>query len=438
MSAVPSQSPVRWGLTGRRVVAAPAVRVPRGRVLPAFKSPELLAVCAGRLEAGEVVALVPTTATAAYVDRVEDLLGRYAASRPADETREGILALPTSGSTGSPKLVALPASGIAAFLRWAETAFGLDAATTSLSLSPWNFDVALLDTWAVLAAGGEVLAAEASRMRDPSYLAVLLRGQRPTFVQVVPATLEVLLAAVADDGLPSVRDVVLTGGVVTRARRAAAADAFPNARFHHVYGATEVNDCLLATLSGSELAAMDDLPLGVPIEGCEVHLAGREDGVGEILVRSPWMARGYLHEGGLEPLPTVEIAGRGAFYPMRDRATLTDGQLTYAGRVDRTVKVRGQRISLDEVEQVARATDLVGMACAWLGGPGNAEEVHLAYTAPEVGQPPVPGLRLRVAMSSGLPSYAMPNQLHPFAEPFPLNGNGKPDLLTIKQSTETS
>lgn len=415
----------------------------------ATKSPQVLRACIDLINRGGVAALVPAAASDAYLDeiarRMEYFVSTRAAAVSVGET--GILALPTSGSTGTPKLVALPAAGVARFLSWGGEYFGFDASTVSLSLSPWNFDISLLDTWAVLAAHGTVVAADAARLHDAAYLKRLLVEHQPTFVQVVPSTLDALLRATDEASYDSLQHVVLTGGVASQPTRGAAARAFPEAVFHNVYGATEVNDCLAQTLTGQEFAEAETLSLGGPIAGCEVVLhadgaahpvgGSKDDSHGELLVRTPWMALGYIADGMIQPLPATEVEAQGLLYPMKDLAACTAGSLTYLGRRDRTVKIRGQRINLDEIEQAARKTSLTGMGCAWIEDSAGVQELHLAYTAPHPGETAASGLRLRMQMSRLLPAFAMPNHFHPFAGPFPLNGNGKPDLTTIRQRVES-
>jgi len=418
-------------------------------VYRATKNTHLIGACVELINRGGVAALVPASASDAYLDEIARQVEHFARSRTVSTSSgsDGILALPTSGSTGSPKLVAIPMPGIVRFLAWGEEYFGFDASTVSLSLSPWNFDVSLLDTWAVLAAGGTVVAADAAKLHDARYLTRLLVEHRPTFVQVVPSTLDALVNAAGDDIYESVRDVVLTGGVASRSSRAASARLFPTAAFHNVYGATEVNDCLVQTLSAEEFAESETLPLGSPITGCEVVLStdgnvqpvgGCTDDVeGELLVHTPWMALGYITDGDLHPLSGIEVETFGLLYPMKDRASYAAGRLTYLGRRDRTIKLRGQRVNLDEIEQAARQTGLAGMACAWVDDSTTTQELHLAYTAPDYGSPPASGLQLRLQMSRRLPAFAMPNHLHSFGRPFPLNGNGKPDLPMVRTRVES-
>lgn len=426
-----------------------AVTGPDFGVYRAMKNSQTIGACVDLINRGGVAALLPTSASDSYLGEVVRQVDQFTRSRSLslDGDSQGIVALPTSGSTGSPKLVAIPATGIARFLAWGKEYFGFNASTVSLSLSPWNFDVSFLDTWAVLAAGGVVVAADTDRLQDTRYLRGLLVEHRPTFVQVVPSTLDALISAADEEqAFTSVRDLVLTGGAASRSSRAAIARLFPAAEFHNVYGATEVNDCLIQKLSAAEFSEAETLPLGSPLSGCEIVLNSRdktqqigqyaEDAEGELLVRTPWMALGYISEGSLQPLPGTVLETYGLLYPMKDQALCSGGTLTYLGRLDRTIKLRGRRINLDEIEQVVRQTGLAGMVCAWVDDSANAQELHVAYTTPGHDSLPASGLKLRLLMSRYLPAFAMPNHFHPFKGAFPLNGNGKPDLSTIKKQVE--
>ncbi|PZP28639.1 MAG: hypothetical protein DI613_12695 [Kocuria rhizophila] len=409
----------------------------------AAKNRSLIHQCVEVLNREGVVTLVPISASDDYLTTIAEQIEQFATTRSASTVawEGGVLAVPTSGSTGAPKIVALPAAGITQFLDWGRNYFDFESATVSMSLSPWNFDVSLLDTWAVLAAGGTVVAAEAARLHDTAYLTRLLDQHRPTFIQAVPSTLDALINAAENAVYPSVKDIVLTGGVAAQPLRAAATRIFPAATFHNIYGATEVNDCLIETLQAEQFADTATLPLGKPITGCEIHLDTNGVGAplqettadmrGELFVRTPWMALGYITGGSITPLPLNDEG----LYPTKDQVIWSDRQLMYQGRRDRMVKVRGQRVNLEEIEHSASRTSLVGMTCAWLEDSASTEELHLAYTSPAHSFAAT-GLKLRMAMSAYLPAFAMPNHLHAFTEPFPLNGNGKPDLPTIKSLVE--
>ncbi len=415
-------------------------------VYRATKRHDLIDKCINLVNQGGVVALVSDAATDDYFTSIIEQVENFSRSRIAHPDRpEGILALPTSGSTGTPKLVAIPAASIKRFIAWGSEYFAFTESTVSLSLSPWNFDISLLDAWAVLASGGTVVAAEPAKIHIEGYLAYLVRAYKPQFLQVVPATLEALVASSRKQSYDCVRDVALTGGVASKSLRSRATQIFPRAKFHNIYGSTEVNDCMINSMSADCFAGTETLSLGVPISECIIRIRanGQHDkmpdslkanvGEGELLVWTPWIARGYITNGKLASLPKDS----NGLYPMKDHVSLACGQVFYRGRQDRTIKIRGQRVNLDEIENAARRTELVGMAHAWVHYNDSGQEIHLAYTPFAQKNTPISGLQLRIALSRILPTFAMPNHLHPFSTQFPLNGNGKPDTVHIESIIES-
>ncbi|QFZ20678.1 AMP-binding protein [Saccharothrix syringae] len=95
---------------------------------------------------------------------------------------------------------------------------------------------------------------------------------------------------------------------------------------------------------------------GLPLAGLTVHVLD-EDGVrqpegvlGEIYVEGPSVADGYLD-------PTAEDAARlgGGRLHTRDAGFLLDGELYVVGRLGDSVKVNGQSVFVEDVEQELRA-----------------------------------------------------------------------------------
>ncbi|RYP53444.1 hypothetical protein DL768_001589 [Monosporascus sp. mg162] len=91
----------------------------------------------------------------------------------------------------------------------------------------------------------------------------------------------------------------------------------------------------------------------------------RIDEVGELLIESPAMARGYLDDAEktrksfIDPPEWLKFMGvESKLYRTGDLVAYAhDGTLVYAGRVDHQVKVRGQRMELGEVEH---AINMIG------------------------------------------------------------------------------
>lgn len=408
----------------------------------AFKSGQLIQKWAARLQSGEIVALIPQRSTEEYEKRVaKELLSFQGYTQGS--LLKGALCFPTSGSTGLPKLVVIPFSRVIKFISWSCSNFNFSSQTRSLSISPWNFDVSLLDTWSVLAAGGKVIACESEKIHDKRYLRNLLVNSGVDFIQLVPSTLSAVASSMESrDVLESVNHVVLTGGIASQSSRKKIAQIFPSATFYNVYGSTEVNDCFMYTMDAKEFGFRESLPLGQAISNSVIHYIEQNGKLvrpqripleGELYVTTPWEAIGYIKGGAFEQLPCLKI-GADRLHPTKDVMRFDGQNFHFRGRKDRTIKIRDQRVNLDQIESIACQNDSVDMAYAWATGEEGEQEIHLAYSAKDPLKAPS-GLAIRIDMSKSLPLYAMPNKFH-LLDSLPLNGNGKPDKTRIQQLVE--
>lgn len=352
--------------------------------------------------------LVPHDAGAGYTDRINQDL------RDLTEDFGDACGLwtTTSGSTGRPKIVAHDPEGVDRFVGWARDHFDLGTDTVSLSLSPMNFDIATLDVWAVLAAGGRVVFAPQDDLTNGPALAEAARTHGVTLLQAVP----VVLTLIARAGLPAprIRTVVSTGDFYPLETLPDLHAAFPEADLWSVYGSTETNDSFILDLRRATAGE-----LGRPIDG--VH--HRVDATGELVVSTPFQALGYVNapndawrnSGGRREFRTGDLVTTGA-----------DGTLRLAGRSDRQVKVRGVRLSLDAVEAVLRHQNGVADAVVTARGRGSGDKELLAAVLVEPGAA-VSNLALRSAVSSTLTPTAVPSRTFLTTEPFPVTGTGKTD-----------
>ncbi|CAA7016042.1 unnamed protein product [Microthlaspi erraticum] len=144
---------------------------------------------------------------------------------------------------------------------------------------------------------------------------------------------------------------------------------FPETCFLNLYGSTEVSgDCTYFDCSGlPELLKTEKIgsvPIGKPMSNCRIVLFGDEDkpNEGEICVGGLCLSQGYLHSS-MESQGYVKLhnsslcnhltndCGSELYYRTGDYGQkLSSGDLVLIGRRDRTVKLNGQRIALEETE----------------------------------------------------------------------------------------
>jgi len=185
-------------------------------------------------------------------------------------------------------------------------------------------------------------------------------------------------------------------------------------------------------------------PVGFPLETVEITLldaAGQPvigEGIGEIRVRSRYLARGYWNQPELtaQRFQTDPADSRYRIYRMGDLARRRpDGMLEWLGRNDRRVKIRGYTVDLEAIENAlirlpgvreaivatkpaARDTALVAYVCL---GPAAVERSVSA---------------LRAALAQELSAYMLPARFV-LLDALPRQPNGKVDVSALPVAGQT-
>jgi amino acid adenylation domain-containing protein/FkbM family methyltransferase len=124
-------------------------------------------------------------------------------------------------------------------------------------------------------------------------------------------------------------------------------------------------------------------------------------------------------------------------YRTGDRVVLQpDGSLTFLGRIDRQLKIRGARLDPGEVERWIERHPAVARAVVAQRAPGpDAPAVLVAWCVPRdleaVHDPEAMSAEIRLHASRGLPHWAVPHQVE-LIEALPLGPSGKPDESQLR------
>jgi non-ribosomal peptide synthetase component F len=154
---------------------------------------------------------------------------------------------------------------------------------------------------------------------------------------------------------------------------------------------------------------------------------------GEIYVRSPHLARGYLNDTAL----TVEKFLRNPFTQGKDDRLyktgdmgryLPDGTVEFACRIDNQVKIRGYRIELGEIESVLARHPGIREAVVVTRQDGAGDKQLIAYTVPRETAPTIQELRKH--LRANLPDYMVPSDFVTI-DFLPLTPNGKLDRKAL-------
>ena len=352
----------------------------------------------------------------------------------------------TSGSTGTPKAVLGRIRGLAQFIQWEITEFGLDQSTRVSQLTIPGFDVYLRDVFAALCAGGTVCIPPADTILDSRALVQWLEAEAVTHVHCVPTVLRSLFDAPLSAGsLPALGHVLLAGEQLLPADANRWIALFgPRARLVNLYGPTETTLAKFFYRLPAEPIGESFVAVGRPMPGTQAFLFDERmelcapGQAGEVHIRTPYRSLGYYRRDELTAAAFVPnpLTGDGdLLYKTGDLGVvLPDGNFRLLGRKDFQVKIRGMRVEPGEVETILARLPGV-RECAVLAQSDNTGVKRLvAYVAGTEAQDIVnPRAALTAALAAALPDYMLPSQLI-FLAALPRTPNGKLDRKALPEA----
>ncbi|MEZ0111017.1 mycobactin peptide synthetase MbtE [Catenulispora sp. EB89] len=335
----------------------------------------------------------------------------------------------TSGSTGEPKGVVVTQRAVAALAAATVEGFGLTEHDRTLAYASFGFDVSVLDLWVPLAVGASVQLAPEPDRTDPARLRRFLIGHRVTFGSLPPMLLPLLDPA----DYPEFR-TLMTGDEAPPPEQLGRWSA-GGRRFFNCYGPTETTVQVTAFEGAGE--HLGPLPIGRALAGHRVHVVDEAlDPVppgtpGELLIGGPGLARGYLGAAGATAdrfVPDPFGSRPGArLYRTGDRVVQDpDGTLTHLGRIDRQIKIRGQRVEPGEVETVLRAHPAVVQAAAFAVPAAGGYELLAAVASADT----LSAADVRAWCADRLPTAFVPSRVV-VLDRLPATASGKVDTARI-------
>ena len=364
-----------------------------------------VALFVGCVNRGVVPLMLPDTMAPELFERLRSTYE----GKPTDS--ELALLLTTSGSTGSPKLVRIGRAALAADNKMSEVLFELDSSTRMTMILPICYAWGLSVVCSVLEAGGTLVMTRKTVM-DPE-LADVMRDARATHVAGVPYMYEALDRFRFFDGdFPSLRALLVSGGALAPALRRKYAE-FAKGRgiaFFEGYGQTETTGVMTTIRTDVHLDLIGSIGKSENGGGFRV-----EDG--ELVYEGPIVAMGYavcaedLMKG--DEWKGVRRTG--------DMAKIdADGYVTLTGRASRFLKIFGNRVSLEEVENLVK-DGFAGAGCAATGADNDLHVFVCGVSAADVEKFLVAKLHFNATVV----------KVH-VLDSIPLNANGKTDYPKLK------
>jgi amino acid adenylation domain-containing protein len=422
----------------------------RQQYLAEVRPKAIIALAAGSSERQEIEAMAARIAENGRIPLpvfapggANDFLTDYSGDDPPVTTGADDLAcvIFTSGSTGKPKGVLGRHSSLTHFVPWIAQTFEISAEDRFSVLAGLSSNILQREIFTALSLGATLLIPGSSAAARSTQLDVFLRESEITVVHLTPAMAQ-MIAQTAGGPIPGVRRVFFAGDLLSLRDVEKTRDLMPQADIINFYASSESQRASgYKVFSGKAAAGAKEIPpLGRGVEDVQLLVAnarGEMAGVGElgeIWVRSPHLALGYLGDEKFtaEKFIVNPFTGRAGdrIYRTGERGRLLpDGEVEFAGRPEHQASIRGFRIDLSEIEcALARHAGVRSAAVA--ARQDGAEETRLVgYVVPEKEPGPNPG-DLRLFLRRILPDYMLPSAFV-FLKALPLTAGGKIDRAAL-------
>lgn len=342
----------------------------------------------------------------------------------------------TSGSTGKPKGVMIEHGSLFNRLEWMQNEYLLDKDDKILFKTPYSFDVSVWEIfwWAMY--GSQLIILEDGSEGDPQKILEIIEKKKVSILHFVPSMLNIFLLYI-DTNKINISNVALkkvfTSG---EALEIDSVNIFKklfninNTELHNLYGPTEATVDIAYFNCGNLSESSEFVPIGKAIANNRVFIADRDlneapkGNEGEIVIQGINLARGYLNNTERTGESFVRDSSGARTYKTGDFGIeLPDGNIKYLGRKDNQVKIRGNRIELDEVRKVILENSNIKDCRVIDSNDLNENKKIICFY---VSSQPIQEKNLVKVLERHLPNYSIPNLFIKIKD-IPLTLHGKLD-----------
>jgi amino acid adenylation domain-containing protein len=337
----------------------------------------------------------------------------------------------TSGSTGEPKGVMIEHGSALNTVLDINDRFSVGPEDRILALSSLSFDLSVYDIFGALAAGATIVLPHPSSVRAPDDWAALIRHERITVWNSVPALLDMLVDHVGSRREllgGSLRLALLSGDWIPVELPDRIRALISGLQVISLGGATEASIWSIFYTIGAVGEGWTSIPYGRSLRHQQMHVLN--DAMqsvptwvaGEIYIGGVGLARGYWRDKTRTNAQFLRHPQTGErLYRTGDRGRyLPSGDIEFLGREDDQVKIQGFRIELGEIEAALTRHPKVKAAVVVAVGE-RASPKHLAAYVVADGVSPH---ALQSYLRDKLPSYMVPSVWQTLKQ-LPLTANGK-------------
>lgn len=350
---------------------------------------------------------------------------------PKCEWNEAAYVIFTSGSTGQPKGVKAAREAVSCVVHEEQQYYKVKIGDRWSQYSNLGYDMGVMDVFQALCHGATLIPVTSPR--EHLLPALAIKQRQITIWQSVPSVLELMIQAnhVNLDLLSSLRLMIFCGEPLLPKHLEVLFDACPDLEVFNAYGATETTGFntinQLTRDNFKDSCASISVAIGSQVQGWTVELQGGENAEeGELVIIGDNLSLGYWQDEE-RTAAAFKQQKKGSrmtrAYHTGDYGRRIGGKLYCQGRLDRQVKIRGERIELGEIDVLLTQS---GYSAAY-SVVHDSEIYSFVECASYVDEEQV-----RSRLARELPRHGVPRVIRVVAN-LPKNANGKVDRQYLER-----
>lgn len=364
--------------------------------------------------------------------------------QPSIKLDEAAYILFTSGTSGEPKAILCSHEPLAVFIHWYTEHFDICENDRFSMFSGISHDPLLRDIFVPLCCGSTICIPDDVQMKFPAEMYQWMQNQAITVTHLTPAMASILTGFSKRRGQPEPfihwRYAIFSGDILLQSQVNTIYKYAPHVQCFNGYGASETPQ-LMSVYPVEADNLYTTVPIGLGRTGVELFIMSGSNQIagvgelGEIVVRSPYLALRYLNND----LHTSDTAFQINPYTMQhhDRLYRTgdmgrynpQGAIEFVGRQQGMVKIRGHRVELAEIQfHILQHKDVSD--CVVYMSDTEHEQIA-AYVVPYAST--IDWLDLQMYLRKCLPDYMLPS-VYASLEQLPLTPNGKIDRSRLPKA----
>ncbi len=328
--------------------------------------------------------------------------------------------LHSSGTTGEPKGIIIKRNSLVNLSLWFGKIFLTEDINNILQLAKTTFDVSVEEIFGTILNGRTLFIPPHIVRKHKVKLRQFVEEKDINLIEVVPATLTEFFDR--EEKIKCLRTIICGADVLREELKNSIIELGYD--LYNNYGPTETTvDAMY-----HKCCLTQPVQLGECVDGCEIAILtedgelATDDCEGELLIAGVNLTAGYLKNDELNEQKFLYSPSGKRYYKTGDLVKTDDqGRVFFKGRSDHQVKIRGQRIEIEEIEK-AFADEMKISLCAAVCIKEKAEKIVLFYESDEA----IDHDRMINGMRKKLPEYMLPSD-YQWLERLPKTENGKVD-----------